>query len=179
LAVACASLALAACSTDTDTAGPDYLVGYENVQDLPKGRTVTLRYLVALDASMHDGQGGLEAVAVVPDPLVQIGKSNLPFSVAATPGAPAAQPTAVCGAAARAHLPIPPGDQRRRLERRQQTELPFTGLENSQHLAVDSSANVYVAAPPTGNSCRKSDRRGWSCRPVGGLRYRFRSDTDE
>jgi len=61
--------------------GMDYLGAYSNVQELPKGKTVTLRYRIALDASMTSGEGGVEAVAVTPEPLVQIGKADLPFTV--------------------------------------------------------------------------------------------------
>jgi hypothetical protein len=61
--------------------GMDYLGAYSNVQKLPKGKTVTLRYRIALDASMTAGEGGVEAVAVTPEPLVQIGNANLPFTV--------------------------------------------------------------------------------------------------
>ena len=59
----------------------DYLGGFTDVQELPKGKAVTLRYRVALDASMTDGKGGVQATAVMPDPLVQIGKADLPFTV--------------------------------------------------------------------------------------------------
>jgi hypothetical protein len=59
--------------------GMDYLGAYSNVQELPRGKTVTLRYRVALDASMTSGEGGVEAVAVTPEPLVQIGNADLAF----------------------------------------------------------------------------------------------------
>jgi hypothetical protein len=62
------------------TTGMDYLGAFDDVQDLPKGKAVTLRYRVSLDASMIDGKGGVEATAVVPDPLVQIGRADLPFT---------------------------------------------------------------------------------------------------
>jgi hypothetical protein len=58
--------------------GMDYLGGFTDVQELPKGKAVTLRYRVALDASMIDGKGGVEATAVLPDPLVQIGTCPSP-----------------------------------------------------------------------------------------------------
>lgn len=62
--------------------GMDYLGTYANVQRLPKGAALTVRYRVALDASMTAGEGGLEAVAVTPDPLVRLGTADLPFAVA-------------------------------------------------------------------------------------------------
>lgn len=61
--------------------GMDYLGGYANVQPLPKGKVVTLRYRIALDASMTEGDGGVQAAAVVPEPLNQIGSAELRFSV--------------------------------------------------------------------------------------------------
>jgi hypothetical protein len=61
--------------------GMDYLGGYSNVQELPKGKAVTLKYRVALDASMTAGNGGVSATAVTPDPLVQLGRADLPFTV--------------------------------------------------------------------------------------------------
>jgi hypothetical protein len=43
---------------------------------------VTLRYRIALDASMADGEGGLSATAVTADgSLIQIGDARLPFTV--------------------------------------------------------------------------------------------------
>ena len=61
--------------------GMDFLGGFSNVQELPKGESVTLRYRVALDASMTAGEGGVEAVAVTPEPLNQIGGADLRFAV--------------------------------------------------------------------------------------------------
>src|SRR5438270_4225841 len=61
--------------------GMDYLMAYDNVQEMPKGKAVTLRYRIALDAAMTDGAGGVAAVAVTTHPLVQIGRANLPFTV--------------------------------------------------------------------------------------------------
>ncbi len=64
--------------------GMDYLVGFTDVQPLPKGATINLRYRVALDKSMGNGEGGLSATAVTADgTLVQIGTADLPFFVAA------------------------------------------------------------------------------------------------
>ncbi|MHC9293010.1 hypothetical protein ACRCUN_11115 [Mycobacterium sp. LTG2003] len=61
--------------------GMDFLAGYSNVQELPKGKTITMRYRIAFDASMTAGDGGIEAIAVTPEPLNQIGNATLPFSV--------------------------------------------------------------------------------------------------
>lgn len=61
--------------------GMDYLGGYSNVQELPKGKSVTTRYRIALDASMNAGEGGVAATAVTPEPLVQLGRADLPFTV--------------------------------------------------------------------------------------------------
>jgi hypothetical protein len=61
--------------------GMDYLGGYETVVQLPKGEAVTVRYRVALDASMTAGEGALEGVAVTPEPLNRLGSADLPFAV--------------------------------------------------------------------------------------------------
>lgn len=61
--------------------GMDFLAGYSNVRELPKGKTTTMRYRIALDASMTAGEGGVEAVAVTPEPLNQIGSAELSFAV--------------------------------------------------------------------------------------------------
>jgi hypothetical protein len=61
--------------------GADYLGGYSAVVELPKGKTVTLRYRVALDASMATGEGSVEAAAVTPETINQLGKASLPFNV--------------------------------------------------------------------------------------------------
>lgn len=61
--------------------GMDYLGTFTDVQPLPKGKSVTVKYRVALDASMTDGDGGLEAAAVVPDPLFEIGGDEMQFAV--------------------------------------------------------------------------------------------------
>ncbi len=61
--------------------GMDYLGGYANVQELSKGKSVTLRYRITLDASMNAGDGGVSATAVTPEPLVQLGTAELPFTV--------------------------------------------------------------------------------------------------
>jgi sugar lactone lactonase YvrE len=103
--------------------GMDYLGTYSNVQELPKGKSVTLRYRVALDASMTAGKGGVEAIVVTPDPLVQIGKADLPFTVLTGPND-------------RSNGPTPPPAQ--------QTLLPFTGLTYPRDMAVDATGDVYV-----------------------------------
>lgn len=61
--------------------GMDYLGTFTDVQPLPKGKSVTVKYRVALDASMTEGDGGLEAAAVVPDPLFEIGGDEMQFAV--------------------------------------------------------------------------------------------------
>jgi hypothetical protein len=61
--------------------GMDYLGAFSNVQELPKGKSVTLRYRIALDASMTAGEGGVAATAVTPDPLVQLGRADVSFTV--------------------------------------------------------------------------------------------------
>lgn len=101
--------------------GMDYITAYENVQEMPKGKAVTLRYRIALDASMADGMGGVQAVAVTPKPLVvQIGKANLPFTVSHGPTPPSKGPTP------------------------RQSVLPFTGLTSPSNVAVDAAGNVYL-----------------------------------
>lgn len=62
--------------------GMDYLGGYSIVLELPKGKTVSLRYRIALDPSMSTGEGSVEAAAVTPEPLNQLGNASLPFNVA-------------------------------------------------------------------------------------------------
>jgi sugar lactone lactonase YvrE len=98
--------------------GMDYIGGFTDVQELPKGKAVTLRYRVALDASMADGKGGVEAAVVIPDDLVQIGKADLPFAVSKEPTT----------------APAP-----------RQAVLPFTGLTNPSGVAVDAAGDVYLA----------------------------------
>ncbi|OBG19262.1 NHL repeat-containing protein [Mycobacterium sp. 852002-51057_SCH5723018] len=105
------------------TTGMDYLGTFSNVQELPKGKAATLRYRMALSASMTGGKGGLQATAVTPNPLVQIGKADLPFTVSTESTTPSNGPR--------------PGGQ--------QTVLPFTGLTYPRNLAVDSTGDVYVA----------------------------------
>jgi hypothetical protein len=73
------------------TTDADYLGGFDDAQELPKGKSVTLGYRVALDASMTDGKGGVQAIAVVPDPLIQIGRTDLPFTVSKEPTTPPAR----------------------------------------------------------------------------------------
>ena len=69
---------------------------------------------------MTDGKGGVEATAVMPDPLVQIGKADLPFTVSkeATP---------------------PPAPSSR------QSVLPFTGLTYPSELALDAAGAAYLS----------------------------------
>lgn len=62
--------------------GMDYLGQFTNVQDLPKGRSFTIRYRIVLDGSMTDGDGGVTASVVTAEgPLNQIGTARLPFAV--------------------------------------------------------------------------------------------------
>jgi sugar lactone lactonase YvrE len=103
--------------------GMDYIGTYSNVQALPKGKSVTLRYRVALDASMTAGKGGVEAVVVTPNSLMQIGKADLPFTVVKAPND-------------RSNGPTPPAAH--------QTLLPFTGLTYPSDMAVDAAGDVYV-----------------------------------
>jgi serine/threonine protein kinase, bacterial len=140
--------------------GMDYLGGYENVQELPKGKTVTLRYRIALDASMTDGKGGVSATAVIPDPLVQIGKADLPFNVSkeSTPPPNAPQPTVLpftglthptgvaVSAAGDIYLTDTGNGRVLKLAAgsNDQTVLPFTGLKRPGGVAVDDAGNVYV-----------------------------------
>ena len=144
------------------TTGMDYLGGFDDVQDLPKGKAVTLRYRVSLDASMIDGKGGVEATAVDPDSLVQIGRADLPFTVSkqfSTPqNAPALQQTVLpftgrtypssvaVDAAGAVYLTDTWNDRVLKLAAgsNHPTELPLTGLEYPEGLAVDSAGNVYV-----------------------------------
>lgn len=109
------------------TTGMDYLGGFTDVQPLPKGKTVTLRYRVSLDPSMTAGKGSVEATAVVPDPLVEIGKADLPFTALQDSVKETATP------------PSPPVASDR------QTVLPFTGLTNPWSVAADKDGNVYVS----------------------------------
>ncbi len=72
------------------TTGMDYLALFTNVQALPKGANRSLKYRVALDKSMTAGKGSVQAVAVTPEPLVQLGRTELPFTVVT--GSPSAAP---------------------------------------------------------------------------------------
>jgi serine/threonine protein kinase, bacterial len=107
--------------------GMDYIGTYSNVQELPKGKSVTLRYRVALDASMTAGKGGVEAVVVTPNSLMQIGKADLPFTVVKGPNDRSNGPSSE---------PEPPAAR--------QTPLPFTGLTYPMDMAVDVAGDVYV-----------------------------------
>jgi serine/threonine protein kinase, bacterial len=145
------------------TTGADYLGGFSDVLELPKGKAVTLKYRVALDASMTDGKGGVEATVVVPDDLVQIGKADLPFTVSkesTTPSnAPAPRQTVLpftgltypsgvaVDAAGNVYLTDTWNDRVLKLAAgsNEQTVLPFTGLKYPGAVAVDTAGNVYVA----------------------------------
>ena len=140
--------------------GMDYLGGFTDVQPLPKGKVVTLKYRFALDISMTDGRGAVEATAVMPDPLVEIGKADLPFVVskesAAPPNGP--EPTVLpfagltypSGVAVNSAGDIYLADTgngrvlKLAAGSSEQTVLPFTGLKGPGSLAVDAAGNVYV-----------------------------------
>jgi DNA-binding beta-propeller fold protein YncE len=143
--------------------GMDYIGGYTDVQELPKGKAVTLKYRVALDASMADGKGGVEATVVIPDDLVQIGKADLPFTVSKEPmTAPAPKqavlpftgltyPSGVAvDAAGDVYLADSGNGRVLRLAAgsNAQTVLPFTGLKNPTGVAVDGAGSVYVSDGP-------------------------------
>jgi streptogramin lyase len=139
--------------------GMDYLGGFTDVQELPKGKAVTLRYRVALDASMVDGKGGVEATAVLPDPLVQIGKADLPFTVSkeSTPSngpRPDVLPfnaltypsDVAVSAAGDVYITDTGNDRVLKLAvgSKEQTVLPFTNLHAPGGVAVDPAGNVYI-----------------------------------
>ncbi|WP_155948805.1 NHL repeat-containing protein [Mycobacterium sp. URHB0044] len=144
------------------TTGMDYIGGFNDVQELPKGKTVTLKYRAALDASMIDGRGGVQATAVVPDPLVQIGKADLPFTVSKEPTTPpnGPRPTVLpfsdltypsgiaVSAAGDVYLTDTDSDRVLKLAAGsdEQTVLPFTGLKNPRGVGVDTAGNVYVTS---------------------------------
>lgn len=141
--------------------GMDYLGGFTDVQPLPKGKAVALRYRIALDAAMTDGKGGVEATAVIPDPLVQIGKADLPFTVSkdSAPAPAGPKPTVLpftgvtypggvaVGGAGDVYVTDGRTDRVLKLAAgsTEQTVLPFAGLHYPAHIAVDPAGNVYVA----------------------------------
>lgn len=61
--------------------GMDYLGAYSDVQALPRGQRLTVRFRIALDASMTAGEGVVEAAAVTPEPLNRIGTAEQTFVV--------------------------------------------------------------------------------------------------
>jgi DNA-binding beta-propeller fold protein YncE len=140
--------------------GMDYIGTYENVQELPKGKSVTLKYRVALDASMIDGHGGLEAVAVIPEDLALIGKANLPFTASKESTTPpsALRPTVLpfagltypssvaVNAAGDVYLADTGNDRVLKLAAgsNEQSVLPFNDLHSPGNVAVDTAGNVYV-----------------------------------
>ncbi|SBS78681.1 exported hypothetical protein [uncultured Mycobacterium sp.] len=103
------------------TTGMDFLGGYTDMQPLLKGKTVTLKYRVALDSSMTAGKGSVESIAVMPDRLVEIGKADLPF-------------TAVKDSPREA----PPAPTNR------QSVVPFTGTTYPSSIAADKDGNIYL-----------------------------------
>jgi DNA-binding beta-propeller fold protein YncE len=158
------------------TTGMDFLGGFTDVQPLPKGRTVTLRYRFTLDPSMTAGKGSLETIAVEPDQLVEIGKADLPFTVLKdspkeTP-APSSSPAATdrqsvvpftgltypdgIAAAENGDLYLADSDRVVKLVAgsTDQTVLPFTGIKSIGDVAVDGAGNVY-ATDTSGNRVLK------------------------
>ena len=143
--------------------GMDYIEGSTDVQALPKGKAVTLKYRVALDASMADGKGGVEATVVIPDARVQIGKADLPFIVskeskttpaprqAVLPFTGLTNPSGVAVDAA-GDVYLADSSNHRVLKlaagSKDQTVLPFTGLQTPTGVAVDSEGNVYATDGP-------------------------------
>jgi DNA-binding beta-propeller fold protein YncE len=105
------------------TTGMDYLGLFTDEQPLPKGTDATLKYRIALDKSMTAGKGGVQAVAVTPHPLVQLGRADLPFTVVKDPASAVPTPT----------------------QSDRQSVLPFTGLTYPSGVAADSAGNVYVS----------------------------------
>ena len=148
------------------TTGMDFLGGFTDVQPLPQGKTVTVRYRFTLDPSMTAGKGSLETIAVVPDELVEIGKADLPFTVLkdsleeipapTVPPAttdkqsvvPFAGLTYPGGIAAAHNGDIYLADSDRVLKlaagSTDQTVLPFTGVQSIGDVAVDAAGNVYA-----------------------------------
>jgi DNA-binding beta-propeller fold protein YncE len=147
------------------TTGADYLGAFTDVLPLPKGKTVTLRYRVALDASMLDGKGAVQATAVVPDPLVLIGRAELPFVASKETPAPPIGPrptllpftglTYPSGVAVNSAGDIFVTDSlndrvlKLAAGSSKQTVLPFTGLQHPGAVAVDAAGNVYVNDGPS------------------------------
>jgi hypothetical protein len=157
------------------TTGMDFLGGFTDVQPLPKGKTVTLKYRVALDPSMTAGKGSLESIAVVPDQLVEIGKSDLPFTVlkdspkeTPVPSNPQPSPrqsvvpftglTYPGGIAAAENGDVYLADSEQVLKlaagSTDQTVLPFAGTKRIGDVAVDGAGNVY-ATDTSGNRVLK------------------------
>ena len=142
------------------TTGADYLGDYTDVQPLPKGKAVTLRYRVALDASMLDGTGAVQATAVVPDPLVRIGRAELPFTVSNETPAPPIGPRpevlpfsgltypsgVAVNSAGDVYLADSGNDRILKLANgsNTQTVLPITGMHRPEAVAVDAAGNVYA-----------------------------------
>ena len=148
------------------TTGMDFLGGFTDVQPLPKGKTVTVRYRFTLDPSMTAGKGSFETIAVVPDALVEIGKADLPFTVlkdspkeTPAPRVPLAvsDRQSVVGfagltypggiaAAENGDLYLADSDRVLKLAAgsTDQTVLPFTDATSIADVAVDGAGNVYA-----------------------------------
>jgi streptogramin lyase len=142
------------------TGETQYLRDFTEAPGLPKGKAVTLRYRVALDASMADGTGAVQASAVVPHPLVEIGRADLPFAVSKQTPAPPIGPRptelpfsgldypggVAVSSAGDVYLADSLNDRVLKLATgsHEQTVLPFTGLHHPGPVAVDAAGNVYV-----------------------------------
>lgn len=61
--------------------GMDYLTEFTDRQPFPKGKKVTVRYRFTLDRSMGEGDGGITAVAVMPQVPATISTARAPFAV--------------------------------------------------------------------------------------------------
>jgi DNA-binding beta-propeller fold protein YncE len=169
--------------------GMDYIGGFTDVQELPKGKAVTLKYRVALDASMADGKGGVEATVVIPDDLVQIGRADLPFSVSKEPTtAPAPAPrqavlpftglTYPSGVAvdAAGDVYLTDSGNHRVLKMaagsNAQTVLPFTGLKTPSGVGVDGAGSVYVTDGPNNRVLKlAAGSTDQTVLPLTGLQY--------
>jgi sugar lactone lactonase YvrE len=138
-----------------------WLTAFTNVQPLPKGQQVTLRYRISLDTSMTDGAGGVTAAVLNADGLTQIGAADLPFTVSTAAGTPAEAQAgtatnrqsvlpfkAVDGLAvdAAGNVYVSDNDRVLRLANGSgaPTVLPFSGLQHPGNVTVDAAGNVYV-----------------------------------
>lgn len=105
----------------------DSLGGFTDVQPLPKGRTTTVRYRMSLMPSVTAGKGSISTAVVVPAPLVEVGKTDLPFTVLKDSPKETRTPS----------IPVVPS--------KRQSTLPFPGLTTPWAVAADANGNVYVS----------------------------------